>query len=340
MSRDRTLVPLVGLLSLVAAPALAQARVDPRVPAPQMLERPGVGKFDEPSVEPGRDLVAFELAWQKRDPEQVARRLASVIAAILGDDAGRTAKPPAYEEAGSWTRIADTPLLVKYDAVYDEIRVLHEELDLLAPARDIGIDGARDVAERFLKRLVDAAIVDPRLYEQAAIQVGYKRAGDGPTDKDVRPGRIVGYRVTYRPRLRGFQLANAGVRLGIAASGEVASVRVGGVTPVDPTRGSESKNVRVGTKELTDRLLRQATAGSASRIVSSRVLYVMPEHESRAVVEPMLVVSYAQVNKTPEGPVASRRQTIAYSLTDPAAAPLVFDRPAAGSEATEAVRGK
>lgn len=64
----------------------------------------------------------------------------------------------------------------------------------------------------------------------------------------------------------------------------------------------------------------------------------MPEGESRAVLEPMLVISYTQVRKTDEGPVASRRKTVAYSLTDPKAAPIDFDAPAAKHEGTEVTR--
>lgn len=280
-----------GLLAICADSTLAQARVDPEPQVPKMLERPHVTKFEEPSIEPGREVVALELARQKRDPQDVARRLAGAIQAILGKEAaGRLSKETSYEalrsavagkEAGSWVRIADAPILVRYEAQYDEIRVLDEELDQLeTPARDIGIEGAREAAERFLKLLADAEVIDPRLYRQAAMQIGYKSVGEGPVDKPVQPGRIVGYRVTYRPRLHGFQLANAGLRLGIAASGEVASLRVGGVTPVggwregapEPTGAGRARKVRVSTKELTQRLYRKMPKGTEPRIAWSRVM--------------------------------------------------------------------
>lgn len=346
-----------ALLALHALPAHSQTRAEPGAQFPQTFERPQAAKVEEPSVEPGREVVAFELAREKRDPQQVTRRLARAIGALLGKEAGaqmsaelsHEALSPAVsgKEAGSWVRLEGTALLVKYQAQYDELRVLNEELDVTeSSARDLGIQGARDVAERFLKRLAEADVVDARLYERAVVQVGTKLVGDGPIDKEVKPGRVAGYRVTYRPRLHGFQLANAGLRLGITASGEVESLRVGGVTPLgewraaafQPTGAGGARKVRIGPKELTERFYREVPKGVEPRIAWSRVLYVMPEGVSRAVVEPMLVVSYTQVRKTESGPVASRRRTLAYSLTDPKAPPVDFDAPAAKHEGTALIR--
>jgi hypothetical protein len=188
------------------------------------------------------------------------------------------------------------------------------------------------------------AAIDPRLYHQAVIQVGYKAVGEGPVDKPVERGRIVGYRVTYRPRVHGFQLANAGVRLGIAASGELASLRVGGVTPAGqwregaPGPTGRLRKVQVSTKDLTARFYREVPKRSEPRIAWSRVMYVMPDGESRAVREPMLVISYTQLRQTREGPVASRRKTVGYSLTDPGAPSIDFDAPPAKHEGTTVTR--
>jgi hypothetical protein len=322
-----------------------------------MLERPEGGDFEEPKVEPGREVVAFEMAWQKREPQEVARRLQAAIVGLLGEEAvGRLSKQASYDalrsvvagdEAGSWVRLADAPILVRYDAQYDEIRVLNEELDLIEEsASDLGVEGAREVAEHSLKQLAEAGVIDPRLYRQAAIQVGYKVVGEGALEQEVKRGRVVGYRVTYRPRLHGFQLANAGLRLGINASGEIASLRVGGVSPqgqwrgdvLQPTEKGGARDVRTGTKELMERFYRQVPKGVEPRVAWSRVMYVMPEGESRAVLEPMLLVSYTEVRQSEEGPVASRRKTLGYSLTNPEARPLDFDAPAARHEGIEPTR--
>jgi hypothetical protein len=67
-------------------------------------------------------------------------------------------------------------------------------------------------------------------------------------------------------------------------------------------------------------------------------MYVMPDGESRAVREPMLVISYTQLRQTREGPVASRRKTVGYSLTDPGAPSIDFDAPPAKHEGTTVTR--
>ncbi len=339
------------------AHALTQTRIDAGQTVPRMLDRPHLKDYREPSVEPGSKVVAYELAWQRRDPDAVARRLAGAVEVLLGQEAaGKLSRETtnaalrsvtAGREAGSWVRLESTPILAKYDAAHDEIRVIHEERDTVKSlGRDIGIDGAREVAETYLARLSEAKVIDPRLYEQAAMQLGYAMMGEGPVEKAVQPGRITGYRITYRPRLQGFELVNAGLRLGIAASGEVASLRLGGVTPMGewqqdglkPTGKGGEREVRVGTQELMARFHRQVPKDAQPEIAWSRVMYVLPEGESQAVVAPMLLVSYTEVRKTESGPVASRRKTLAYSLTDPQAAPIDFDAPAPRHEGIEPTR--
>ena len=67
-------------------------------------------------------------------------------------------------------------------------------------------------------------------------------------------------------------------------------------------------------------------------------MYVMPEGESRPVVEPMLVVSYASQREVDGQRIVSRRKTLGFSLTDPAAAAIDFDAPARKHEGTELTR--
>ena len=358
---NRTAHPFTLASGLLAAcfsgSAVSQVRDDPMPPAPIMLERPGVADFQEPSIEPGREVVAVELAWRKREPREAARRLQGAIRSLLGEEAaGELVSQTSYEAlapavsgeaAGTWVRLTGMPILVRYDAPYDELRVLNEELDLVEEhGRDVGIEGAREVAEHMLKRFAEAAVIDSRLYRQAAIQVGYKVVGEGALDQDVKPGRIVGYRVTYRPRIAGFQLANAGLRLGVTASGEVASLRVGGVTPQGEWRGDELettgaggvRKVQVGVQELTERFYRQVPKGASPQIAWSRVMYVMPENAASAVVEPMLLISATHVLQTADGTLASRRKTLGYSLTDSKASPVDFDAPAARHEETKQIR--
>ena len=129
------------------------------------------------------------------------------------------------------------------------------------------------------------------------------------------------------------------MRLGILASGELASLRVGGVTLVSRDRGgAESRRVRVTTADLMQRFYREVPKGAEPAVAWSRVMYVMPEGKTRAVVEPMMVVSYTQRYRVGDEAVASRRKTVAYSLTAPEAAAIDFDPPAAKHEGLEVTR--
>lgn len=344
---------LAVVASLVGGPADAEAQTRPSTaPVPRMLERPGIPDAKEPSLQVGSRVTAYEMSWEDGGPDQAAKRLTGAVEVLLGGEAAASGviddealvMAVKGDNAGSWTRLGATPVLARYQRGLNEIRLIHEELDRVTrPARDLGEKGALEVAERLLKRLGEAGVVDPRLFESAAVQLGYKIVGAGPVAETVKPGRIVEYRFTYRPRLRGIEMANAGLRLGILASGEVASMRFGGVTPAGEWRDRRlastvkgaQREVRVGVDELMRRFHERVPKGAEPRIAWSRVMYAMPEGARRAVVEPMLLVSYSLWTKSDGEPVVSRRKMLGYSLTDPDAKPVDFDSPPARHEGTE-----
>lgn len=346
--------PLTAAAMLIASAVEAQGRPAPDRPIPRMLERPHLGRYAEPDLKPGATVTAYELAWNQRESGEVSKRLHGAIGVLLDEDsAARIADSGVLdyvfrgEEAGTWSRLGHSPILARYQPEYDEIRMIREELAVIRhPASDVGEEGARDLAEKYLERLGKAGVIDPLLYERAAMQLGYKMVGEGAVDQKVQPGRIVEYRITYRPRLGGFEMANAGLRMGILASGELASLRVGGVTPAgkwsdgqleSSVRGAKRK-IRVGTDELMRRFHKQASEGAEAQVAWSRVMYAMPEGKSEAVVEPMLLVSYTESRKVGDHRVTSRRKTLGFSLTDPEAAPIDFDPPAARHEETRVTR--
>lgn len=350
-----TALVLLGLSTPYVHQALSQVRPASGLPAPgTMIDRPGLEGFEPPNVEPGAKIVAYELAWQKREPDAVVRRLAAAAEVLLGPEAARElgseealrkALLPAVtgDEAGTWVRLEGLPLLLKYEAEHDEIRLLHEELDVVAePATAIDPDAVREVAEKILAQLGERGVIDPRLYERASLQLGYRMAGEGPTDQEARPPQVVGYRLTFRPRLSGFEMVNAGVRLGLLTSGRLASLRLGGVEPPaewqEGTASGRLREVRVGTGELMERFYRQVPQGAKPQVAWSRVMYVMPEGERQALVAPMLLVSYSERWDLDGQPLVSRRKTLAYSLTDPDAPPIDFDAPAPKHEGTELER--
>jgi hypothetical protein len=222
-------------------------------------------------------------------------------------------------------------LLVRYDAKHDEIRVLDLVLDSVRePSGDIGEDGARARAHQVLDDLVRRHLVDGRLYRNSAVDVGYKRVGAGTKAGTVTLDRIAEYRVTLRSRLDGIEVANAGVRVGVLATGEIVSVRFGGMTPkiaahdgtLQPTGVGGSRETRVGAQVLLQRFQVDVPSDAEAEIASSRLMYIMPEDMKAAVVEPAFVVSYTE-RRTVEGEsVRSRRKTLVYSILDPRAAPV------------------
>ena len=347
MNLNRTIFAVLALTTtaiFAASEAEVQGRPDPDRAVPKMLERPHLRPYTEPDLKPGATLTAFELTWNHRNTEEVSRRLYGAIGVLLDEgSAARIAESDVLdnvvrgEEAGSWSRLGHSPVLAKYQSEYDEIRIIHEELSVISrPASDVGEEGVRGLAEQYLKRLGKAGVVDPRLYKDAAMQLGYKMVGEGSIDQKPGPGWIVEYRITFRPRLHGFEMANAGVRMGILASGELSSLRVGGVTPAgkwsngqlaSSVRNSQRK-IRIGTDDLMRYFHKQVSEGAEPQVAWSRVMYAMPPGKSAAVVEPMLLISYTETREVGKQRVTSRRKTLGFSLTDPRAAPVDFDPPA------------
>ena len=120
-----------------------------------------------------------------------ARRLLGAMEALLGKEAAAkmASKEAAYEalrlvvakdDTDRWSRFEGTPVIAQYDAEFDEIRLIHEERDALrTPGKDIGVEGAQKAAESYLALLAENGVIDHRLYEQAAMQLGYRMAGAG-----------------------------------------------------------------------------------------------------------------------------------------------------------------
>lgn len=308
----------------------------------------------EPSFLPGATLTAYEFVWHQHAPEVAMHRLSGSISTMLDKSAAREkslheALIPVVEgeDAGTWVTLEHLPVLAKYQAEYNELRLIHREWDALNdPWKDIGEEEAHAKAERYLKQLAEEGVIDPSLYAQPSIQMGYKMVGAGSVEEPVQPGRVVEYRITFRPRLNGIELANAGVRLGILASGELASLRLGGVKPagqwkdgrLQSTVKNSRREVRISPKELTDRFYRTTGKDEEVQIAWSRVMYVMPDGKATATLEPMFLISYTIHRNFKDQQVTSRRKTLAYSLTDEKRAPIDFDAPPAKHEEADVTR--
>jgi len=322
--------------------------------APKVLSRPGTAEQAPLVVKEGVTIAAFEMAWEAPPKQEVLRRIAAAASVMLGQDIDQTAAMKGLADAvsdsqtRSWSRLELAPqLMIRYDAAYDELRIINEELDIATDLGvDIGEDAAKAVAEKYLDRLSSAGVIDKRLYAKAVLELGYKRVGSGSRDGKTRTDQIVEYRFTFRPRLEGVELANAGIRMGILRSGDLVSIRLGGVTPkgewvgdrLQPAGKGGYREAKVGANEIMSRLYATAAKDAEVDVAWSRMMYVMPEDGTQSVIEPMLVVSLTDRRLVDGEWMSSRRRTLAFSVTDPAAPPIEFDAPATRHEMLQPTR--
>jgi len=327
-----------------------QQRPSQTLEVPKMLDRDNAKDFKEPTFNIGNEIVAYKMEWLQRDPEQIVQRIAGSLNILLGHedlsyDTETLISIVDEKNVGHWVRLNNSPILIKYQQAYDEIRIIHEEREaMFSSVKDIGEVAIQGVAEKYIAQLGERGLIDSRLYANAVMQLGYKIIGEGTIDeKETNPGVIAEYRITFRPRLNGIEMANTGIRLGILPSGELSNLRFGGVTPEGEWRGNELKpgskkfirKIQTNINELMSRFYNEKLKVDNIQVAYSKVMYVMPyDDKSEAIVEPMLVISYTNQKRIDEQLVSSRRKTVAYSLTDLEASIIDFDAPVKSHEGT------
>lgn len=321
---------------------------------PKMLERPNLKGFEQPKFQIGDEMIAYQMNWRRPQSGELLQKLEGAVK-LLSDD-----KDLAFfekenllktvlerENAGSWIQLPNSPLFIKYDTSFNEIRIINEEREAQADfTKVLGEDAIKKQAELYLKQLAENQVIDYQLYETAAMQLGYAMVGSGSFSQKVQPAQITSFRITYRPRLNGVELANAGIRMGINLAGVLTSLRVGGVSPEGEWKnGSLQSNIpnsrrkiAVTTNDLMSKFYNEKLQDGEVQVSYSKVMYAMPEGKSEAIVEPLLVISYSDLRTVDNHPVVSRRKTLAYSLTNPEAQPLDFDKPRVQHEGTEPLR--
>ena len=322
--------------------------------APKILDRPGIVQEPPPVLKEGVKIAAFEMGWEDAPKQDVLRRIAAAAGVMLATEIDQRAAMKSLGvavpevEPGSWSRLELAPqLMIRYDPAYDEVRLINEELDIATDlGGDIGEAAAQELAEKYLDGLTSVGVIDKRLYGQAALDLGYKRIGYGSRDGKTRVDRVAEYRFTFRPRLEGVEMANAGVRMGILASGDLVSLRFGGVTPrgdwvgdrFQPTGKGGYREARVDPNAILSRLYAGAAKDASVDIAWSRLMYVVTEENNQAVVEPMFIVSLTERRLVDGEWVSSRRKTLAFSVTDGRAPPIDLDAPAVRHETTQPTR--
>jgi hypothetical protein len=300
---------------------------------PKRQDKPGPERF-----------ASFEMRWETATPEAIAARAQAVVEIMTGQQLKRRASVLPVKSTDGLIHRMDLKLPeapgfeIEYLLEYDELRVVDSELAVSTrPKSELSRGEALRAARKVFEQLAGRKIVDLRLFDWDRVETASTLVGDGSNDGRKTDKRRTEYRFTLRRVLNGIDVANAGLRIVIHASGRVSSVRVGGVSVASKVSASGQEEPtgtgrwlnRGAIGDPATRFDRELVPKEAKpKIAWSRVMYVMPENKHTAVVEPLYVISYSLEFPTKEGPtVVSRRQTIGFSLVDPKAVPVDLTPP-------------
>jgi hypothetical protein len=281
-------------------------------------------------------FASFEMRWDTATPENIGARARAVVEIMTGQDLKRRATvSPVRSTDGvirrMEARLPEAPRFeIEYLREYDELRVVDSELAISTrPKSDLSRDEALRAARRVFEQLAGRKVIDARHYDWDRVDTAFTMVGEGSNDGRKSDRRRTEARFTLRRVLNGIELANAGLRIVIHASGRVSSLRMGGVSVSSRPAGDGREEPtgtgrwlqRRPTTDPVDRLNRELVPKDAKpKIAWSRVMYVMPENKRTALVQPLNVVSYSLEFPTKEGTSAvSRRITVGFSLVDPKA---------------------
>ena len=296
------------------------------------------------STQDGERLASLEMAWPVVTTGSVSARVRAAAEAMTGQPLRRPPvvvpiTPTAIGSRRMRVTVPDAPALeIDYLADYDEMRIVDAELAAsLAPEGEMSQDEAVRMAKRVFDELANRKVVDPRHFDWQRADVAATWAGSGSMDGKTSDRKRVEYRVTVRRSINGIELANAGLRIAVHATGRVSGLRLGGVSVrskpggnlEEPTGLGRWRSRQVSDSDAKARFERETAAQKGRvKVAWARVMYVMPENKRSAVVEPLYVVSYSLEVPTDEGEtVVSRRRTLGFSLTDPNAPPVDLTPP-------------
>lgn len=279
----------------------------------------------------GELIAAFEL-YRPQPDVALATKDVSTIAEVMK---GHPVEIPTLEAVSDDEWFAPNPnepdLLVRWESALGEVRVLDLAVLAEVEAQDIGETAAREIARKRLEELAARGRIDLAHYapltDPTSYDIGYARMGDGNVD-DPEPklGRISEYRITLRRRLNGIEMANAGLRISIHASGAVAGLRMGGVSVASaldssglevPTGEGKLVPVQRSPDEIREHFMASLPTDAELRPAWESILYVLQDGVDHDVVGPMHVFAYSLAyHDDPEGFSVSRRKVVGYSYVD------------------------
>lgn len=288
-------------------------------------------------------VASFEMAWKERKAADVAALAMAAAQVMTGRELReRSVATPVKASSTRRQQIA-IPEAASLDIVYlpdyDELRVTDTELAAaLSPEREISQEEAMKIAKTAVEDLARRNVLNASHYAWDKADVGYTWVGADARAAKASQRKRVEYRITLRRVINGIELANAGLRIAVHASGRVSALRLGGVTVAsksvgnveEPTGAGRWLEAKARIGDLKARFERDPSApkDAKRKVAWSRVMYVAPESKRRALVEPLYVVSYSLEVPTDDGATAiSRRKTIGFSLVDANAPPVDLTPP-------------
>ena len=276
---------------------------------------------------PGDSLGRYRAFWPQRGDAELADRVVSAAALLR----------PSVPKFGSMVTTAglrdqmttpfeDTNIQVTYHSKYDDLRIADpSSLPYSKPESDIGESAAKTRMLAAFDSLVTRGLAQKENFDMSDVRTGhhYRRdhTGQGP---DVE--YVVEYNFRLLRKINGIDFANNGVVIGVSPVGAISSLRIGGAV-VDSTRVSGEErpsmsgqvvNRLVAADQIADHFRSKVHPDRIKNVVWQRKMYVMPNNQQEAIIEPMSVYRYG-LSTTASGPVEAK--ILGYSLAKSVAEP-------------------
>ena len=281
----------------------------------------------------GANLGRYRAFWPKRTDDELATYVASVGKLL------RSSPIKLVQTAGLRNAVVtpfdDANINVSYRSQFDDLRIYDvTRLPEARPTTDIGEKAAGQVAKNVVKTLAANGTVRAEHYDTNEMATGHHQREDYAGDGQPTVTYTVEYRFRLLRKLNGIEAANNGIVVGITPDGQLSSLRLGGVQFDTEGTGGDSEaptstgsvvQRKVSTDAVAERFTKEAgTLGSGKYVLWSKKMYVMPTDEAEAILEPKLVYRFTSIVASNGANIPSPAKVLAYSLTDPAAAPVAF----------------
>nr|WP_172301575.1 DUF6345 domain-containing protein [Pseudenhygromyxa sp. WMMC2535] len=292
-----------------------------------------------PEVSMGQVVTRLELTRPQRGRVELRERASGLVLALGGafdpSEDERLARWAAEIEASG--SLAFVSLLcdgeifdLSYDPDNDELRVSNRSaLERARPsvnrhrmvADTLSMDETQTIAEGTLARLRDQ--LDASMTWDAAMEVATRSGGFGSReDEGTAPATPFEYLFSIRPRVDGFEISGAELRVGVTRLGELSSVVLSEVSAQPAGAAKIQRTVKQAVADL-EAGLRAVEPGMGELVFDElRLGYALSEGERAAVVEPGVLVGH--VAAFAQGESVSRRVPLRVPLTCTACDPVLL----------------